>query len=336
MTNCRLNAVLAATIVSAASTTMSVADGPGDDCNSASECWSLHICTAVVECFTAPGIDDALRQECFDTILNTGYTSCMANVCSQNYVDGEHSPNPQNCLNQYLEFLENCSNWGEFSNDRLNCNFHPDIMPSPEQRQAMTNACAAAARKQYRMCDHIANGGDPGNFDPNAGIATIADGAAATGEFDPAEGVNHATWLRVPQVQDGDVAIDAARLHALLWTEGEGWSWSVVGEYGTADDGMVSVDFDLSSVDSAAWIHDLQLVIEWRNEGETVTATPMRLDIANSDIAADYNRDGVVTLVDLTSFLDAYSASAPRADFNVDGVVNAADLGAFIEVFEAN
>lgn len=200
----------------------------------------------------------------------------------------------------------------------------------------MTKACAEAALWQYRMCNHLANGGDPGNFDPNAGIATIADGAAATGEFDPAEGVNHATWLRVPQVEDGDVAIDAARLHALLWTEGEGWSWSVVGEYGTADDGMVSVDFDLSSVNSVAWIHDLQLVIEWRNEGETVTATPMHLDIASSEIAADFNRDGVVTLVDLTYFLDAYSASAPRADFNVDGVVNAADLGAFIEAFDAN
>ncbi|MFU8829623.1 MAG: GC-type dockerin domain-anchored protein [Phycisphaerales bacterium] len=335
MKNFKMNATAAATIACAASTTISVAGGPGAGCNPAGQCWNLHMCAALVHCFTDPGIDDSLRQLCFDAILNNGYASCMANVCLPSYL-GENSPSPQGCLEQFLASLVNCSDWGENAPNSLNCSFNPDITPTPEQKKAMTEACGKAALWQYKMCNHLANGSTPGNFDPNAGILTIPDGAAATGEFEPAEGANHASWLHVPQVEDGDADIDAARLHALLWTEEAGWSWSVVGEYGTADDGMVSVDFDLSSVDSSLWIDALQLVIEWRYDGETVTATPVRLGIAGSNSAADFNRDGTVCVADLVAFLDAYMVGAPRADFNADGVVDGQDLSAFIAAFDAN
>ncbi len=304
------------------------------DCNPASSCWDLHICTALIQCFTDPGISDEIRQQCFEAILNTGYASCMANVCAAEYT-GEWTPNPERCLDQFLDFLKNCSDWGKSPNSRLNCNFNPDILLTPEQRKTLTKACGDAAYWQYRMCDHLANGNDPEDFDPNANVTTIFGGAAATGEFEPAAGMNHAGWLHVPQVEGDDVEIDSARLHALLWDEQAGWSWSVVGEYGTADDGMVSVDFDLSSVDSSSWINALQLVIEWRSEGESVTATPVRLGIADSNSAADFNRDSTVTIADLVAFLDAYMAEAPRADFNSDGVIDAHDLSAFIAAFDA-
>lgn len=312
-----------------ASASILLADNPGNGCNPAPTCWDLHVCTALVECFTDPQIADP--QECFDAILSIGYANCLSDVCPDSFVEAT-SPAPGDCLDQYLEFLRNCNDWSEYPADRLNCRWNPDILPSAEERKAMTEACGQAARLQYAICDHIANGGDPGNFDPEAGL--ITDGAASSGMFAPAEGVDSATWLRVPQVGD-DHEVDAARLHALLW-DGEDWAWSIVDTFAVADDGMISVDLSLNDVGTAAWIDALEVVIEWQNDGQTVTATPMRLDFANADAAADFNRDGTVTVADLGSFVDAYVAGAPRADFNNSGAVEPDDLSAFIAAFDAN
>ena len=52
-------------------------------------------------------------------------------------------------------------------------------------------------------------------------------------------------------------------------------------------------------------------------------------------LAADFNRDGRLTVADFGAFQTAFVLGDPRADFNGDGALTVADFGAFQTAFVA-
>lgn len=57
------------------------------------------------------------------------------------------------------------------------------------------------------------------------------------------------------------------------------------------------------------------------------------VQILNSPISGDYNRDMSTDTGDLLDYIDAYGNSIPRADLNADETIDTNDLGQFVEDF---
>jgi len=322
-----------------ASASILLADEPGNGCTAPQDCWNNFICAGLSFCFGNTAFpDDEARIQCFGDFGDDpsgyvlGYTDCMRNACEDGWGWGgngtEVKPTLQECMLQYQQFVLSCR-LGNDSQYPYGCTTgeYPSVTP------AMAKVCVEAAKLQQKLCNKKALGDDavnPETFDESL----FTGGAATDGAFNPDMGQSGANWVKVPDVNN-EAPVNGARVHAMVWTE-TGWEWTVLTESGLDPDGMVSIDLDLFDMSEHYKVHGLELVIEWLFNGETVHGQPVSLSISPMSQAADFDRDGIVTVSDLAAFIDAYNASAPRADFNGDGVVDAADLSAFIAAFDAN
>lgn len=348
MSMSKLSISASALLACAALTTVSLAaqdgDGPGNDCTPAQECWNLYICEGLYFCYGSGVVEDPELQDlCFgefgpDPTGSGGsgyaglYQACMQNVCPDGWGWGAHQvttvPTMEQCSEIYRQAVTACKG-GSTTMPPFGCTEmqpDPDIVPSRQMKEA----CIRAARIQLEFCK--ANASDsPSNTNFMNSVFTL--GAAETGELDPANGVTDGAWLKVPDVE-GDIPVDGARVHAMVWGV-DGWEWIVLSETGPDADGMVVPDFELSDIDNHASLEDIELLIEWLNQGQVVRHTPVSIDFAATASGNDFDRDGSVTIADLAAYLSAYESGAPRADVNADGVVDAADVDQFITAFAA-
>ncbi|MFU8828276.1 MAG: GC-type dockerin domain-anchored protein [Phycisphaerales bacterium] len=159
-------------------------------------------------------------------------------------------------------------------------------------------------------------------------------GAAEAGYWQPSEGISSASFVLVP-LDDTTSRVTHAVVSSLLWT-GERWERVVLGEFERGADMLTEVLIDLRSIPEASYGSDLDLLVEWMEGDEFLTAFDHFLPIHESANPGDFNRDGERNADDLVAFLDAYDNNAPRADLNYDGVVDAADLELFLMHFDAN
>jgi len=136
-------------------------------------------------------------------------------------------------------------------------------------------------------------------------------------------------------MDDITASVDRAVVKSLLW-DGDGYTWTVLGEYERGADMCTEVTIDLNTVRESLYGTDLDLFVSWCEGDETILSLDYLLPIAESGIPGDFDRDGERTPHDLSAFLDAYQNNAPRADRNGDRVVNAEDLALFLAEYDTD
>jgi hypothetical protein len=261
-------------------------------------------------CFLSFPDDDDELGRCIET-ERRAYIECLGRVCEEDWQDdGGADPDVSDCLSRRDAQIEDCKD---------------AYAGRVSTREVFCRECIFLANTEYQACRRRDNS--------DAACATIESatvtGSLAAGEVRFDGGVSQVgTVVMDPSANPCAPAADRVVTRAYVLSESgpQPGVWIELDDAALDASGRLVATFDPVELAHATRYAHAAVTVDWYAGGAPVDGAAFSVELAESGVAGDYNRDGTVDSADLVAYLDSYGVGTGRADLDADGEVDLADL----------